>query len=252
MAAGRIAAAFLVLVAAGAGCAWLADGGQDLAAIQLAPPVAAANGASAREAPAIDRLPVASAVPAASPAAVSTAAGPSPVEGTQERLRRAGFDAEWLAAHGFSTPQAQERLAALLDAGRELPGVPGQRLAIHPSGTLADGEREQTVLSPEERYVVADLTAPLPVAQDAVIVRWRRPGDDAVLELGAQLAPATPGEPLQLWMFRPQGWEPGRYRLEVISADPRLAVMAAGDFRIAAPGEQPDAFAYAVQDALRR
>lgn len=252
MAAGRMAAAILVLAAAGAGGAWLADGGQDVAAIQLATPMAAATEAHARAAPAIEPLPVSSPLPVASPAAESAAAGPSPVEATQERLRHAGFGAEWLAAHGFSSPQAQERLAALLDAGRELPGVPEQRLAIHPSGTLAGGERAQTVLSPEERYVVADLTAPLTFAEDAVIVRWRRPGDDAVLELGAQFAPATPGEPLQLWMFRPQGWEPGRYRLEVISADPRLAVMAAGDFRIAAPGEQPDAFAYAMQDATRR
>jgi hypothetical protein len=244
MARTRIAAAVLLALAALAGGAWLAGSGAgDLdvaaAASGATQPGATASAGSTPATPSL--LPAASIAPA-----------PAGAEPPEAVLHRAGFSAEWLAAHGFATAEARHRLQALLDAGRELPGAARQRLAIRPSGASAAEARDTVRLAPEEGYVVAGLTAPLVVQEDAVLVRWRRQGDEQVMQLAPQAAPRGPGEPLQLWSYRPHGWEPGSYRLEVISANPGLEVLAAASFEIVAPGGKVDPFAYTAQVSTGR
>lgn len=162
----------------------------------------------------------------------------------EERLKSVGFNVAWLIAHGFSHSADQTRLATLIDARRELPEESRHRLNIRPSSAQAGIQSENPVLAPEEHYVVAEFISPFTVPEGSVIVRWRRAGDNSVMEIAPQQVPD--GESMKIWMFKPAGWEPGSYRLEVISATPQLKVLASAEFQIAAPGSQSDAFAYPV------
>lgn len=231
----------LAVLVGGLGGAWLAvNGGGEQAEM-----AAAAAPAAATLAPAVAAFPPSG----AAPAGPLVLAGQSAAQAADpaEQLRLAGFDTEWLASRGFSTPEALRKLAVLLDAGHELKGAAGQRLAIRPSGAGGADAAERARLAPQEGYVTAALTEPLSGQQDAVLVRWRRDGDAGVMELTQHAVPARPGEPPSIWMHRPQGWEPGSYHLEVISADPRLEVLAAAQFDIVGPGERVDPFMYEAQ-----
>lgn len=199
--------------------------------------------------------------PVASAAADPRASSPPPVAGISsserpyeldELLRQSKLGEGWLTAHGFSSGRALQGLHALLDARTNLPGEPRLRLGVHPSG---GAEGENTVAPPRlasgERYVLATLASPPPTGEDSVLIRWRRISDDTVMELSAQALPPV-GESLHLWMHTTQDWAPGRYRLEVIGANARLAPLAAADFEIVAPDAEVTPFAYPVQVAPQR
>lgn len=166
-------------------------------------------------------------------------------------LRRSKLGEAWLAAHGFSSGTALQRLHALLNARTNIPGEAQFRLKAHPPGAN-EGETDGVPrLAADERYVMATLARASTSGEDSVLIRWRRISDDTVLELSAQALPA-PGEPLQLWMRTRQDWIPGSYRLEVISATPALAPLAVAEFEIATRDATVTAFAYPVQASSPR
>lgn len=211
-------------------------------------PVATAS-AAAGFAPVIAR---AAAEPATNGAAARgtapAAADPRPYE-LDDLAQLSRLDAGWLAAHGFTSAESWRRLHALLDARTELQGAPREHLAIRPSGAQGDGAMALTRLAAEERYVLADLPAQLAAGEDTVLVRWRRLSDGTVMDLGAQSWRAASAGSPQVWMHTPQDWDPGSYRLEIISANPALQPLAAADFEIVARGEAVSAFSYPLGPA---
>lgn len=152
----------------------------------------------------------------------------------------------WLISHGFSQG-ALQRLHALLDGRTELNAARHHSLIIKPFGATQDAGVGVPRLAPEERYLHASLAAGLAGGEDSVILRWRRLGDDEVIELSSQAMPAGPDEALQLWMHKTQDWSPGSYRLEVISANPYLELLAAAEFEIVSTGVPVTPFAFPVK-----
>ncbi len=71
---------------------------------------------------------------------------------------------------------------------------------------------------------------------DAVLVRWSMADSDSVIELSAQALPPA-GQALPLWRHEAAGWPPGRYRVEVLSADAQLRALAGGEFEVVAQGQ---------------
>jgi hypothetical protein len=194
------------------------------------------------------------AAPSAQPSPPSSTTGPSlnerPYE-LDELLRQSKLGEAWLTAHGFTSGAALQGLHTLLDGRANLASEPRVRLAARPSGAAEGTSAGVPRLSSGERYVLATLTNVPMTGDDSVLVRWRRTSDDTVMELSAQAMSAA-GEPLQLWMHTPQDWAPGSYRLEVISANPRLEPLAAADFEIVASDAAVTAFSYPVQATAQR
>lgn len=153
----------------------------------------------------------------------------------------------WLVAHGFPPGAARQRLFGLLNGRTDLPGGTQSKLSMLPSAhAVSDGSSRRPAWSAHERYVHATLAPELAAAEDSVILRWRRLDDGTVIELSVQSVDANSKDPLDVWMYRRQDWPPGTYRLEVVSANPRLELLAAGEFDIVPNGIETTAFAYPV------
>ncbi|MEH3085190.1 MAG: hypothetical protein PGN26_01315 [Xylophilus ampelinus] len=205
--------------------------------------------------------PVPTAAPPA-PAAVQARADAGPRSGNTGQagaawhLQRdlqygAGLTPAWLVAHGFTEGgPALPRLHALLD-GRVAPAEGARRrgaIAFGPQGAFpaSANASEMPVLSPHERYVTASL--PMQGSQgDAVLVRWRNVDEGTVLELSTQVVAPGPTADTALWKYAVDGWRAGQYRVEVIAADPSLALLAAGEFRVSAGHAALTPFAFVAE-----
>lgn len=166
----------------------------------------------------------------------------------RDLLENSRFDLSWLDAHGFTAGSVSlERLHALLDGQSFSVGAGAQQMAFAPQGAeshLQPGEIP--ILSTHERYVDTSLSsAALP--GDAVILRWRNASDDSVIELSAQATSGSAGGSVPLWKYSPEDWPPGRYRVEVLSADASLALLAAGEFDIAPSNAAVTPFMYSAR-----
>lgn len=153
----------------------------------------------------------------------------------------------WLVAHGFVLGSVRGRLHDLLDGRTELTAASAHSIAVRPSANTFPGDGEQASrLLPQEHYVHTSLPLALTTGEDSVIVRWRQLSDQSVIELSSQAMPANSNESINLWMHRKDDWAPGSYRVEVISANPKLELLAAGNFEIVKSGRPTTAFAYPV------
>ncbi|MBF5002785.1 hypothetical protein [Diaphorobacter caeni] len=160
-------------------------------------------------------------------------------------LQHSGLDTRWLQSHGF-TPgsEAFHRLHALLNGHTAVRGTNAIPIAFGPQGGIAESVPGRTpVLSPHERYVDAHL--PIEALNgDSVLLRWRNASDNTLLNLSSQSLPSEVGGTVPLWMHLTDDWSPGRYRVEVLSANGALNLLAEGEFEIAAPGGHLTPFAY--------
>lgn len=168
-------------------------------------------------------------------------------EGTPALLSKLSLDESWLVAHGFApTSIARAKLFALLD-GRALVDSRGaERLAFGPVSEAKAGSVGIPRLSPHERYIQAGWVPSSTSSDDSVLVRWSQSGSDSVIDLSAQALNSANGEALQLWRHTEQDWTPGRYQVEVLSANPALDVLAYGEFDVVASGAAVTPFAKAI------
>ena len=160
-------------------------------------------------------------------------------------LRQTGLDPLWLNSHGF-TPgsEALQRLHGLLDGNAAVHGANSMQIAFGPQGGGARSTNgEAPLLSTHERYVDATLSLSGQGA-DSVLVRWRNVSDNSVLDLSVQALPSGAGGTVPLWMYSPVDWTPGRYRVEVLSPDAGLDLLAAGEFEVAPTGAAVTPFAH--------
>lgn len=153
----------------------------------------------------------------------------------QEVLTGSRLSPLWLKAHGFSTGSgALERLHGLMDGHVRLSAPSITKIAFGPQGNSSTvAASEMPALAAQERYVQALMSLPDGVQDDSVLVRWRNASDNTVMELSAQAIQPNLNGNIPLWMYSSNDWPPGRYRVEVISPDPGLQLLAAGDFEIA-------------------
>jgi hypothetical protein len=154
----------------------------------------------------------------------------------------------WLEAHGFVPGTvALTRLHALLDGRNPLaPGAASPTtLAFGPTADSTSSAAGNPRLASQERYIQAALTG-LAGAGDSVIVRWYVPGQESVIELSAQPLPSNPQEALKLWRHSAEDWSPGHYRVEVVSADADLRLLASGEFEVVPPGVAVTPFSHPV------
>lgn len=233
----RLAAVLAVSTAA---YGWLVAGSQGAAE---GPPVGSRGGPATAPAtaPSSAQVRIAAAHTAPAPAAPA-----SDLSGARDHARRhPSLSDAWLAAHGFAQGPARQRLWGLLDGHAGWPVAPRHTLGMAPSAEAQVQDGSQPARWPaQERYAHARLPVGLADGEDAVILRWRRLDDGAVIELSAQAVAPQSREPVDVWMHRSQDWPSGRYRLEVVSANPRLELLAAGDFDIVPAGQPVTAFAY--------
>ena len=160
--------------------------------------------------------------------------------------QQSGLDAQWLQAHGFTPGSlALERLHSLLDGQKAVHRASAKQIAFGPQGSTAHPttHTEEPILSTHERYVDASLPT-ANIAGDSVLLRWRNMSDNQVMDLSAQALPSVPGDSMPLWMYSPADWAPGRYRVEVLSPDASLNLLAAGEVSIAASGGAVTPFSY--------
>jgi hypothetical protein len=169
----------------------------------------------------------------------------------QDLMDRSRFDLVWLNSHGFAVGSpALKRLHGLLDGRVSLPDAGKQPIAFAPQGGTSGLQAgEIPVFSSNERYISASLRPEVKLG-DAVILRWRNTSDNTVIELSAQATPTSAGNVVPLWKYSVDGWPPGRYRVEVISPDASLTLLAAGDFEISAPGAPVTPFAFSAFTAV--
>lgn len=218
---------------------WVVDAETgEQSAVALAP-----EGAGVRGSPA--------GVPHRDPPVLAAGVSAAPVSAAPAAPRRAEphptLHEPWLVAHGFLPGPARQRLMGLLDGRTESETAPRHTLAMRPSShAVPDAGAQRASWSVHERYAHASLAPGLAGGEDAVLLRWRRLDDGTVMELSAHPVDAHSSGPLDVWMFRGQDWAAGRYRLEVISANPRLELLAAGEFDIVPDGVPITAFAYPV------
>ncbi|QIL70349.1 hypothetical protein G7048_08280 [Diaphorobacter sp. HDW4B] len=167
------------------------------------------------------------------------------LERWNDLLRQTGLDPLWLKSHGF-TPgsEALQRLHGLLDGNASVLSANAMQIAFGPQGGGARSITGETPsLSTHERYVDATLSIP-GQGTDSVLVRWRNVSDNSVLDLSVQALPSGSGGSVPLWMYSPVDWPPGRYRVEVLSPDTGLGLLAAGEFEVAPTGATVTPFAH--------
>lgn len=164
----------------------------------------------------------------------------------QEILLGSRLSPLWLNAHGFlEGSEALERLHGLMNGHTRLSAPNVTKVAFGPQGTSsAFAASEMPVLATQERYVQAAVSLPDGWQGDSVLLRWRNASDNAVIELSAQSIPPNVNQPIPVWMYEVNDWPPGRYRVEVISPDASLQVLAAGDFEIAGPNARLTPFSF--------
>lgn len=172
------------------------------------------------------------------PATFADRAG-RPVESDLLRkvLEGSALSESWLEAHGFVPgSMALQRLHGLMLGHVSLPdSETSKKIMFGPSGgTSVLAEDASPVLAQQERYIQAVMT-PDGLKGDSMLLRWRNASDNVVIELSAQAISANANEPIPVWKYTAEDWPPGRYRVEVISPDGDLTVLAVGEFEIAVP-----------------
>ncbi len=177
---------------------------------------------------------------------------PSSRDFLQEVLIGSRLSPLWLTAHGFSAgSEALERLHGLMNGHKRLSAPNSRKIAFGPQGSASTlAASEMPALAAQERYVHAALSLPAGVQGDSVLLRWRNVSDNTVMELSAQAIPPSFNEAIPVWMHSANDWLPGRYRVEVISPDPGLQLLAAGDFEIAGPNTQLTPFSFEATNTL--
>ena len=171
---------------------------------------------------------------------------PSSPDLLQEVAQGSRLSTHWLQTHGFSAgSEGLKRLHGLMDGHTQLSAPGTTHVAFGPQGKASgSGAKDIPVLSAQERYVQAEITLANGAQAGAVLVRWRNASDNTVMELSAQTVQPGMNEPVPLWMYSAHDWVPGRYRVEVISPDPSLQLLAAGDFEIAGPNAPLTPFSF--------
>ena len=163
-------------------------------------------------------------------------------------LNHSGLDPLWLQSHGFTPGSpALERLHSLLDGQLQLTSTNAKQIAFGPQG----GTAQQTggaapVLSMYERYVNAALPTQ-ELSGDSVLLRWRNASDNTVIHLSSQALSSQENGVMPLWMHSPTNWEPGHYRVEVLTPNAELGLLAAGEFSITASESSLTPFHYEAQ-----
>jgi len=161
-------------------------------------------------------------------------------------IRNSKLSEYWLTTHGFGSGDALQRLHELSDGRADFKNAPRFTLSITPEDAIGNSTTEMSRLAPQERYVHATLAAGTAWFGDSVLVRWRNVSSQVVMELSSQAVPADSSEPLHLWIRSSQDWSPGRYRLEVISGNPQLELIASAEFEVASDGAPITAFSFPV------
>jgi hypothetical protein len=158
----------------------------------------------------------------------------------------------WLKDHGFSTgSEALERLHGLMNGHTRLSAPNAAKIAFGPQGgSTTSTTSEMPALATQERYVQAAVPFSNGGQGDTVLVRWRNASDNAVLDLSVQAIQRNENETIPIWMYSANDWPPGRYRVEVISPDPGLKLLAAGDFEIVGPNAPLTPFSFEVSSTL--
>lgn len=170
----------------------------------------------------------------------------------QEVLDGSRLSPFWLTAHGFSTgSEALERLHELLNGHTQLSASGIANIKFGPQGSSStSAASERPVLTTQERYVQATLQLPTGGSSEFVLVRWRNVSDNTVMELSAQAIQPSTNDAFPVWMYSAHDWPLGRYRVEVISPDPNLKLLAAGDFEIAEPNARLTPFSFEATNTL--
>lgn len=163
-------------------------------------------------------------------------------------LKQSELDPLWLQSHGFTPGSpALERLHSLLDGRLQVTSTSAKQIAFGPQGSTARLPTEAApVLSTYERYVNAVLPTQ-ELSGDSVLLRWRNASDNTVIHLSSQAIPSQESGPMPLWMYSPTNWEPGHYRVEILTPNAELGLLASGEFSIAASGTSLTAFSYEAQ-----
>ena len=163
-------------------------------------------------------------------------------------LNHSGLDPLWLKSHGFTPGSpALARLHSLLDGQLQLTSTSAKQIAFGPQGSTApQATGTAPVLSMYERYVNAVLPTQ-ELGGDSVLLRWRNASDNTVIHLSSQALPSQASGPMPLWMYSPTNWEPGHYRVEVLTPNAELGLLAAGEFSITASNSSLTPFSYEAQ-----
>ncbi len=184
--------------------------------------------------------------------AAAQGGAPQPPNLLHEVLDRSRLSASWLQSHGFTPGSAAlQRLHGLLQGHVALTATEARKIAFGPQdGDSALPAEGVPTLAQQERYVQA-VMQPEGLAGDSVLLRWRNASDNALIELSAQAIPPNASEQIPIWRHTTEDWPPGRYRVEVIAPQGDLALLAAGEFVIAAPHAPVTPFARTAVDQLR-
>ena len=163
-------------------------------------------------------------------------------------LSHSELDPLWLQSHGFTPGSpALARLHSLLDGRLQVTSTSAKQIAFGPQGSTARLPTETApVLSMYERYVNAVLPTQ-ELSGDSVLLRWRNASDNTVIHLSSQTLPSQENGSMPLWMYSPTNWEPGRYRVEVLTPNAELGLLAAGEFSITASNASLTPFSYEAQ-----
>ncbi len=163
------------------------------------------------------------------------------------RLLEQGWDQGWLQARGIATHAvAAERLARLLDGREDAAGTPQLRLQFTPApGALANPGEIEARLAPTQRYLYVELPHSQLPGVDEFIVRWRDLETGQLMEMSRQAVARDAGTS-PVWRFRDDDWPPGRYRLELLSADASLRFLAVADLQIVSGAQTLSSYALPV------
>ncbi|MCC5859614.1 MAG: hypothetical protein JJT90_15760 [Ectothiorhodospiraceae bacterium] len=89
-----------------------------------------------------------------------------------------------------------------------------------------------------ESTVFLHYQVPADYAADGVVIRWLDADNRSLVHVDRHSLNATPHERQEAWIRRPEGWAPGRYRIEIFALDATLTPIAATDYRVFRYGEE--------------
>lgn len=163
------------------------------------------------------------------------------------RLLEQGWDQDWLQARGIANHAvALERLARLLDGREDAAGSPQLRLQFTPApGALTHPVEIEARMAPTQRYLLVEIPHSQLPGVDEFIVRWRDLETGQLMEMSRQAVSRDAGAS-PVWRFRDDDWPPGRYRLELLSADASLRFLAVADLQIVSGAQALSSYAHPV------
>ncbi len=83
-----------------------------------------------------------------------------------------------------------------------------------------------------ESTIFLHYQVPADYAADGVVIRWLDADNRSLVHVDRHSLNATPHERQEAWIRRPEGWAPGRYRIEIFAVDATLTPIAATDYRV--------------------